>query len=138
MREVCYTVASTSTNIIRTRIPIKQVKLQNVPCTRVCKYMRAHVRHFFLQRAGIYRWTIVRARCGVHSEHECNPRAPPFKELDTRNPISPTSQSLETIIRGLIYYSLTLILKALRRAFEDGPVTKIIYGVIRLLGNVCT
>jgi len=48
--------------------------------------MRAHVRLFF-QRANIYRSTMV--HCGVHSEHECNPRAPPFKEVDTRNPISP-------------------------------------------------
>jgi hypothetical protein len=70
---------------------MKQVKLQSVSCARIRVNIRAHARHFFLfQRADMYRrTTIVRARCGLHSEHECSPRAPPFKEADTRNPISP-------------------------------------------------
>jgi len=51
--------------------------------------MRAHVRYFFSTRWYTYISTIIHACCGLHSEHECNPRALPFKEVDTRNPISP-------------------------------------------------
>lgn len=89
MHEVCCTVARTHIVHIYMYSDKTGETTKRIMCACMYINMRAHVRHFFFQRIDIYRWTIVRARCGVHPEHECNPRALPLKEVDTRNPISP-------------------------------------------------
>lgn len=75
----------------------------------------------FFQRAGIYHWTIVRAEC-IRST--CNPRAPPFKEVDARNPISPIAKDDYSGISTSFTHPDP---EDLRRASADGPATKIVY-----------